>query len=56
MGRGRVDSPPPGVFLRKNVILGELDLERMQECDSKEFAGFAAMFTKDGSTDYLICQ
>ena len=27
-------TPPPGVFLRKNVILGELSCEIAQECDS----------------------
>jgi hypothetical protein len=31
--------PPPGVFLRKNVILWELSCEMTQECDS---AGFIA--------------
>ena len=29
--------PPPGVFLRKDVILGELPCEVVQGCDSKEF-------------------
>ena len=32
-------TPPPGVFLRKNVILGELSCEIAQECDSKGFIG-----------------
>src|SRR5579859_7310795 len=30
-------TPPPGVFLRKNVILRELSCEIAQECDSKGF-------------------
>jgi hypothetical protein len=29
--------PSPRVFLRKNVILGELSCTVAQECDSKEF-------------------
>jgi hypothetical protein len=39
------------VFLRKNVILRELCLQKVQECDSKGFAGLEATFTQDGSTD-----
>jgi hypothetical protein len=31
--------PPPGVFLRKNVILWELACEMVQECDSTGFIG-----------------
>ena len=30
-------TPPPGRFLRKSVILGELSCEMVQECDSTEF-------------------
>jgi hypothetical protein len=30
-------TPPPGVFLRKNVILGELACEIVQGCDSTGF-------------------
>jgi hypothetical protein len=44
------------VFLRKDVILRELRLQKVQEFDSKGFAGFEATFTQYGSTDYLICQ
>ena len=33
--------PPPGVFLRKNVILWELRVRDAQECDSKGFIGLA---------------
>jgi hypothetical protein len=29
--------PPPGVFLRKDVILGELCCEMLQGCDSRRF-------------------
>lgn len=29
--------PPPGVFLRKDVILGELACPIAQECDSTAF-------------------
>jgi hypothetical protein len=29
--------PPPGVFLRKSVILRELSCEMVQECDSAMF-------------------
>jgi len=29
--------PPPGEFLRKNVILGELSFEIAQGCDSTMF-------------------
>ena len=40
------------MFLRKDVILGELCATKVQECDFKGFTGFGAMFTKDYSTDY----
>ena len=39
-------TPPPGVFLRKNVILGELSCEIAQECDS---TGFIADWTDPGA-------
>ena len=48
--------PPPGWFLRKNVIPGELEATKVQECDSKAFAGWAARFTRELSTDYTSCQ
>jgi hypothetical protein len=34
---GELATHPPGVFLRKNVILGELCCANAQECDSKPF-------------------
>src|SRR5580698_6055695 len=34
---GRASDPPPRVFLRKNVILGELWCADAQECDFKPF-------------------
>lgn len=34
---GRITPDPPGVFLRKDVILGELVCEIAQECDSTGF-------------------
>lgn len=34
---GNDTGPSPGVFLRKNVILGELACEIAQGCDSKGF-------------------
>ena len=37
--------PPPGVFLRKDVILGELSCELAQGCDS---TGFIAGRTDPG--------
>ena len=46
----------PPLFLRKNVILGELRVENVQECDSKEFAGLGATFTKQSSISYTSCQ
>jgi hypothetical protein len=39
-------TPPPGVFLRKNVILGELSCEIAQECD---FKAFIANWTDPGA-------
>jgi hypothetical protein len=48
--------PSPRGFLRKNVILGELGVREVQECDSKGFAGLGVTFTKELSTYYTICQ
>ena len=48
--------PPPGWFLRKNVILGELERCEMQECDSKGVVGWGARLTKENSTGYMSCQ
>ena len=38
-------TPPPGVFLRKDVILGELSREVAQGCDSR---GFIADLSEPG--------
>ena len=37
MGEERTDPPP--VFFRKDVILKELCVRKVQECDSKEVIG-----------------
>ena len=52
----RESAPSPWGFLRKDVILGELELREMQGCDSKGDTRLAASFTKERSIDYRICQ